>query len=295
MRSALAAEWRKLLGHTKAVSFLVWIYPLGALVLVLLLDILPALFIEAVRDLAAASPPVWTDDLLSVWNALNGFPGGTFLRMPYLAFIATAFAGEYQWGTWKNIVPRQSRTALILSKFLVLGLLLLISMTLTSLVITGGGWLQAVLFGIPYGPALADVTWGSYLQGLLMQVLVTFAGTLIVAAYAALIAMYSRSIVASLLLSVGVSIVEFSTSLLLLIVSQAVQRPNLVNIIVATPTYNLDNVRSWVVDGVGSTFGGFPGFTAVPPMWLSVVILLVWLVGLVGGTAVLFRRQDITS
>ncbi|NJK32965.1 MAG: hypothetical protein HC927_11455 [Deltaproteobacteria bacterium] len=31
MRSALAAEWRKLLGHTKAIAFLVWIYPIGAL------------------------------------------------------------------------------------------------------------------------------------------------------------------------------------------------------------------------------------------------------------------------
>lgn len=143
MHSTLTAEWRKLLGHTKAVSFLVWIYPIGALVLVVLIDILPGLFIEQVRELTAASPPLWTDDLLSVWNALNGFPGGTFLRMPYLAFIAIAFAGEYQWGTWKNIVPRQSRTALILSKFMVLGLLMLISMTLTSLVITGGGWLQA--------------------------------------------------------------------------------------------------------------------------------------------------------
>ncbi len=295
MRSALAAEWRKLLGYTKAVSFLVWIYPIGALVIVLLLDILPGLFIEAVRDLAAANPPSWTEDLLAVWNALNGFPGGTFLRMPFLAFIAIAFAGEYQWGTWKNIVPRHSRTTLILAKFLVLGTLILLALLLTSLVITGGGLLQAILLDIPYGPALDDVDMAAFWQGLLIQVLVTIVGTLIVAAYAALIAMYSRSIVASLLLSVGVGIVEFASSLMFLIAGQALQRPSLVNVIVATPTYNLDNVRSWVVDGVGSTFGGFPGFTAVPPIWLSVVILIVWLVGLVGGTVLLFRHQDITS
>lgn len=295
MRNALASEWRKLLGHTKAAAFLVWIYPVGALVLVVLLDILPSLFIDVVRELAAAAPPLWTDDLLAVWNAMNGFPGGTFLRMPFLAFIAVAFAGEYQWSTWKNIVPRQSRTALILSKFLVLGFLMLLSLTLTSLVITGGGWLQALVLDIPYGPALSGTELASYLQGLFMQVFVTFVGTLIVAAYAALIALYSRSIIASLLLSVGVSILEFSASLLLLIVSQALQRPELVNVIVASPTYNLENVRSWVVDGVGSNFGGFPGFTAVLPMWASLLILLVWLVGLLGGTALLFRRQDINS
>lgn len=295
MRSALAAEWRKLLGHMKAIAFLVWIYPVGALMVVLLIDILPGLLIDTVRDFAAMSPPRWTDDLLAVWGMMNGFPGGTFLRMPFLAFIAMAFAGEYQWGTWKNIVPRQSRTALILSKFLVLGLLMLVSLLLTSLVTAGGGWLQSVLLGIPFGPALAEVDLGAYLQGLGMQMFVTFVGTLIVAAYAALIAMYSRSILASLLLSVGVSIVEIFTSVLLLLLSQILGRPNLVNAIVITPTYNLDNVRSWVIDGVGSSYAGFPGFTAVPDLWVSVLILLLWLVGLVGGTAVLFRRQDITT
>ncbi len=295
MRSALAAEWRKLLGHRKAVSFLIWVYPIGALMIVLLVQIVPGLLIETVRQMMAADPIDWTEDLLSVWNTMNGFPGGTFLRMPFLAFIAIAFAGEYQWGTWKNIVPRQSRTALILAKFLVLGLLFLLALLLTSLVITGGGWLQAVLLGVPFGPLLVDLELLPFLQQLGVQALVTFLNTLIVAAYAALIAMYSRSIVASLLLSVGVSIVEFASSLLLLIMSQALQRPDIVNVLAATPTYNLDNVRSWLMDGVGSTFGGFPGFTAVPPMWISVLILLAWLVGLLGLTAVVFRRQDITT
>lgn len=295
MRSAFAAEWRKLLGHTKAIAFLVWIYPIGALLIVLLIQILPALLLEPVRQMMAVVPIDWTEKLLSVWNAMNGFPGGTFLRMPFIAFIAIAFAGEYQWGTWKNIVPRQARMQLIFAKFLVLATLILLALLLTSLVLAGGGWLQAVLFDIPFGPALGELDVAAFLQQTVLQVVVTFASTLIVASYAALIAMYSRSIIASLLLSVGVGIVELTSSVLLLIVSQAVQRPNLVNIIVALPTYNLDNVRSWVVDGVGSTLGGFPGFTAVPPLWLSVVIVLLWLGGLVGGTAVLFRRQDITS
>ncbi len=294
MRNALAAEWRKLLGHTEAVSLLVWIYPIGAFVLIGLFGILPTLFIESIRDFTVANPPLWTDDLLAVWNAMNGFPGGTFLRMPFLAFIAMAFAGEYQWDTWKNILLHQSRTRLVLSKFLVLGLLMLLSLMLTSLVIAGGEWLTMLLIDQPYGPALADVDLRAFLQEGVMQIFVTFLGTLIVAAYTALIAMYSRSIIASLLLSVGISIVEFSFSLLLLTASQVLQRPHIVNAIVATPTYNLENVRSWVVDGSASTFGGFPGFTAEPTIWLSVAILLAWLAGLLWLTVVVFRRQDIT-
>lgn len=295
MRSALAAEWRKLLGYTRAVSFLVWIYPVGALVIMVLFEILPAVFIDSVRELTGAAPPMWTEDLLVFWNTMNSFPAGTFLRMPFMAFIAIAFAGEYQWGTWKNILPHQSRTVLILSKFLILGLLILISLLLTSLVITASGWVTAVLLDLPYGPALNEVDLATFLQEAGMQVFVTFTGTLIVAGYAALVAMYSRSIMASLLLSVGLSIVEFASTLLLVVVSQALQRPNIVNAIVATPTYNLDNIRSWVVEGIGSTLGGFPGFTTVPPLAISLLIVLLWLVGLLGLTAVIFRRQDITT
>lgn len=295
MRSAVAAEWRKLLGHTKAVAFLVWIYPIGALVLVLLIDILPSLFIESVREFATVDPPMWTEDLLTVWNAMNGFPGGAFLRMPFVTFIAIAFAGEYQWGTWKNILPHQSRTILILSKFLVLGLLILLSLLATSLVITAAGWLKAVLLDLPYGPALSEVDWAIFLQDVVIQIIVTFTGTLIVAAYAALIAMYSRSIMASLLVSVGIGIIEFAASLILLIVSQALQRPDIVNAIVVTPNYNLENIRSWIVTGVGSNFGGFPGFTLIPTLPISLLIIVLWLVGLLSLTAYVFHRQDITT
>jgi ABC-2 family transporter len=295
MQSLIAAEWRKLLGHSKAVSFLISIYPIGAFVIVVLIGIVPPLLFESVREFTAARPRAWTDDLLSVWNAMNGFPGGTFLRMPFLAFTAIAFAGEYQWGTWKNIVPRQSRTALILTKFLILGVLIMLSLMLTSLIVTGSGWLTAVLFDVPYGPSLAELDVAAFFQEYIVQVLVTFVGTLIVAAYAALIAMYSRSILASLLLSVGITIFEFASILLLLIVGNAFNLPNLVNLFVLTPTYNLENVRSWVIDGIGSTAGGIPSFTAVPSLWISILILLLWLIGLLGLTAVIFNHQDITT
>ena len=295
MLSLISAEWRKLLGHTRAVSFLVWIYPVGALVIVMLIGILPGLLFESVRDLAAEGSRSWTEDLLSVWNAMNSFPGGTFLRMPFLAFIAVAFAGEYQWGTWKNIVPHQSRTALILTKFLILGILLVVALFLTALIITVGGWLTSVLFGASYGPALADLDVAAFVQGLAVQVFATIVSTLIIAAYAALIAMYSRSIVASLLLTVGLAILEFTTSLFLVIAAQALARPNLVNLLVATPTYNLENVRNWVIEGAASTYGGIPGLTATPSLGVSILILLLWLIGLLGGTAVVFQRQEITT
>jgi ABC-type transport system involved in multi-copper enzyme maturation permease subunit len=204
--------------------------------------------------------------------------------------------GEYQWGTWKNIVPRQARMKLIFAKFLVLATLILLALLLTSLVLAGGGWLQAVLFDIPFGPALADLDVAAFLQQSVLQVVMTFASTLIVASYAAMIAMYSRSIIASLLLSVGVGIVELTSSVLLLdcepgaATAESGQHHRGDTVLQPGQRAQLGGRMAW-----RRTFGGFPGFTAVPPLWLSVLILLVWLGGLVGGTAVLFRRQDITS
>lgn len=295
MQSMITAEWQKLLGHRKAISFLVWVYPIVAFVIVLLLSILPPLLFPSVRELANQNGRFWTNDFLAVWEAMSGFPGGTFIRMPFLAFTAIAFAGEYQWGTWKNIVPRQSRTTLILSKFFVLAVLAAVALMLTSFIITGGGWLSAVLYRVPYGPALSEVDVAAFFQGYVTQAAVTIAGMLIAAAYAALIAMYSRSIMASLLLSVGVGILEIFFALILAIVGTVTNRPSITNWFAVTPTYNLDNIRSWVVDGVGSTGAGLPGFTAVPSLTGSILIVLLWLLVLLGLTAVFFNRQDITT
>lgn len=295
MRSALSAEWRKLVGHTKAFSFLVLIFPVGALVIVLGIGILPGLLIPAVREYNAAQAGSWTDDLLMVWTMLTGFPGGTFLQMPFIGFIAVAFAGEFQWGTWKNILPGQSRTVLILAKFIVLISLILLALLATSLILTGGNWLSAIVFESQYGPPLAELEIADYLTEYFSQFMVTFASLTISAAIAAMIAMYSRSVMASVLLTVGVAIVEFSLVLLLLLAGNILNRPNMVNIFSVTPSYNLENIRSWILEGVGSNVGGMPGFTAVHPLPISVLFVIGWLVGLLMATILIFRRQDING
>ncbi|GJM42568.1 MAG: hypothetical protein DHS20C20_28500 [Ardenticatenaceae bacterium] len=295
MRSALGAEWRKLLGHTKAFSFLVLIFPVGALVIVLGIGILPGLLIPAVREYNAAQAGSWADDLMMVWTMLTGFPGGTFLQMPFIGFIAVAFAGEFQWGTWKNILPGQSRTVLILAKFIVLISLILLALMATSFILVGGNWLSSILFNSPYGPSFAEFDVAAYLTEYLSQFLVTFASLTISAAIAALIAMYSRSVMASVLLTVGVAIIEFSLVLLLLLAGNILNRPGLVNIFSGTPSYNLENIRSWILEGVGSNVGGMPGFTAVHDLPISVLIVFGWLAGLLLVTTLIFRRQDINS
>lgn len=293
--SLFRAEWQKIIGNVRAVTFLVWVYPITAFIFVLLINGVGILLSEFARDQLLVNPPLWTQRLLDVWSVFNRFPENVLIRMPFLAFTAVLFAGEYQWGTWKNIIPRRRRTALILTKFLALGLLILVALTFTSLVWWAGGWLSASLLGLPYGPEISPDVVADFGRTYMLEAAVTFVATVILAAYAALFAMASRSILASLLLSIGVGIVEFASALLLAFVGQLFATPHLVNIYAATPSYNLTNISAWISDGIGSTAGGLPGFTAVLSLSQSILVVALWVVGLVTLTAVLFQRQDITS
>lgn len=289
------AEWQKIVGHKRAITFLVWIYPISTFVLVLLMNGVGILLSDLGRFEVVQNPPLWTQRLLDVWTLFNRFPDNMFIRMPFLAFTAVLFAGEYQWGTWKNIIPRDHRVALILTKFLALGVLILVTLTLTSLIWWFGGWVSARLAGVSYGPPVSGEVLADFSRVYLLQAAVTFAATLIASGYAALFAMASRSILASLLLSIGVGIVEVASILLLLIAGQLFDRPGLVNLYAITPSYNLTNIVSWIREGVGSTAGGIPGFTAVLSLSYSVLLITLWVVGLAMLTAWLFQRQDITS
>ncbi len=293
--SLFRAEWQKIVGNARAVSFLIWIYPITALIIVLLINTVGILVSDFTRDQFLANPPLWTQRLVDIWAVFNHFPNNMFIRMPFLAFTAVLFAGEYQWGTWKNIVPRHRRSALILTKFMALGVLIIVALTLTSLVWWAGGWLQTRLVGIPYGPELNSGVLANFSRVYLLDTALTFLATLIVAAYAALFAMASRSILASLMLGIGIGIVEAASPLMLFGLGLIFDRPHLINLYVATPSYNLTNISSWINEGIGSGIGVLPGFTTVLSLPQSILIIGFWVAGLVMITAVLFQRQDITS
>ncbi len=291
--SLFRAEWQKIVGNVRAVTFLVWVYPITAFIIVLLING-AGILLPVTREQVLTNPPQWTQRLLDVWTLFNRFPNNMFIRMPFIAFTAVLFAGEYQWGTWKNITPRRQRSALILTKFVALGALIILALTLTSLVWWAGGWLQTVIVDIPYGPELNGEVVADFSRVYLLDTAVTFVATLIAAAYAALFAMASRSILASLLLSIGIGIVEVASALMFIIAGQVLDKPHLINIYAALPTYNLTNISSWINDGIGSDAGGLPGFTAVLSLPQSVLLISLWVIGLVVLTAVLFQRQDIT-
>ena len=102
MFNIFRAEWRKVFANFKLTSFLVWIIPIGYFAfqsVMILLSLFSETMTAGVEYFGSGD---WTADSLSTWNMLIFFPANLFGRMLPLAYMAVVFAGEYQWGTWKN-------------------------------------------------------------------------------------------------------------------------------------------------------------------------------------------------
>ena len=148
------AEWIKLLGNRYMSALIVWVFPVGMLAFMVVSTLFvsfAAVFGEG--DMAAElgfQDIDWTNQVISVWS----FPTGLFGRLLVLALTALVFAGEYQWNTWKAIVPRSRRVPLILVKFVTVALFIVFAFALMSILLTLGMGLVSLATGASYGPPL---------------------------------------------------------------------------------------------------------------------------------------------
>lgn len=293
MGDLLRAEWSKMFRHSLLTSALVWIYPIGAAALYGI-----GLLVVGIMVGDELEPTRWTADLPGIWGMINVFPGNVFGRLLPIAYMAIWFAGEYQWGTWKNLLPRRSRPALILSKIVALIGMISFSLFLASLVIFSIQWLRHGLAGVAYQPAL-DVD----SIRLLLKNYLWAAGSAAVtmwslAAIAAVMAVLTRSVLGAMLLSFALSIGESISMLLLILIGNFIGKPELVNLYQYMPSYNLENLRLWIMEGIA--FTAMPPeftsqFSAEPTWWLSAIFLVLWTLVWTGLAIWLFQRQDVSS
>ncbi len=297
MHNLVRAEWRKALANYKLISFLVWIIPVGIFSFFMVMIVL-SLFSRSIQaGLEFLGSGAWTTDSLDSWNMMVAFPSNLFLRLFPLAFMAVVFAGEYGWRTWKIVVPRAQRWQLILAKTVALVGLVLLSMFLTALISAVGPVAGFRLHGLAYGPEFTLQVLADFLLGTLRRAFVTVLTLTVLAGYASLAALLTRSVLGSLLAAFGVSILDNISLPLFRLVGILLDRPNLVNLYQYTPSYNLSNLLSWLVDGRAivdfapelSTSGISPG------LWISAGWLAFWIFGLLGVALVLFQRQDLTD
>lgn len=293
MRSLLRAEWDKVVKNRVLMGFLVLLIPVGQGAFVTLTIIAALISKEAALPMALTSSQQWTTDLLGPWAMITFFPINIIGRLLPLAFMAVVFAGEYEWDTWKNIIPRSDRVRLILAKYIVLIAMVAVSIMATGIISAAGFAINHSIMGMPYGPVVTWDTINEFLVVYGQQFLLGLLSLLILAGFAALAAMLTRSILGGLLVGMGFSVVEPMSLALLSFLQSIFRQPGIIKLYLAMPSFHIDNARSWFLEKMPLTANYLPDGVDIS-LALSLVLLTVWAFGLTGLAALLFQRQDIT-
>jgi len=288
------AEWVKIAGNRWVAGCLVWIFPVGALAFMIVVGVIMALSSTA-REQFFDAPAQWTEQAVAVWNIPNNPLG----RLVLLGFTAVVFAGEYQWQTWKNVVPRNRRSLLIVIKFLALGAFIVTAFVLMSILWTVGTGVLSRIAGVPYGPSLTGGVLADFAGDYALAAALAFTSTIIAAGYAALAGMLTRSILGGVLVGFAITFVENLLAPVLALIGLLLDIPRIVHLYRLTPGYNLLNVSSWINSDEAIEWtiqvSDKARYTMTDSLAFSIFVLAAWVVGLVGLTIFLFRRQDIAS
>ena len=282
MLDALSAERLKLTRH-KATWFLVWLYPMLFFILFAASVMIALAHPEAHARPATAS--AWLQQTSIIWK----LPGQTIGRYLIAAYVAVVFAGEYGWNTWKLVIPHRSRASLLAAKFAMIFLLFLAAFALTAALSLLFTWLEEIVRGRPIPDG---VTAGAILQAQGIAALSGLAPFLFTLASISLAAVLTRSMVAALVIGIVLATIEqLFVKLGPFLSSYA---PSLIwGLYHALPGYHLDNLESWIADGVAERTA-FPDGRVVALGWTtSLAIAAAWIAALTAGTFAAFKRQDI--
>jgi hypothetical protein len=286
MISLLRAEWQKITGNRPVLIFIVLFFAIFAAIATIVIVLINLATPPAFRTAAR-----WDEMILSAWLV----PGSELGRWLMLALTAVLFAGEYQWGTWKNVLLRAQRAPLVLAKFVMVNFAMLVGFGLMSIVLGIGGGLISASGLRPYEPAVTGETLSAFGRTLTLQIGLALVTTTIGAGYAAVAAIFSRSILGGIGVGFGLTFVESLLPLGLMLVGSLLRVPEIAGLYLLTPAYNIRNAGTWLLRGNGELFQ-VSGLAFGPnDLSLSLGILTAWVVGLIGLTIYLFRRQDITT
>jgi ABC-type transport system involved in multi-copper enzyme maturation permease subunit len=291
MSALFRAEWLKLAGNRWAVTFLVWIFPITGLFLSL-----GAIFIALLASINSPTElnemgqflTTWQNGFLSTW----AFPNSEIGRFTIIIFTAIVFAGEYQHGTWKNLITRRPRWMIMLNKFLTLAAFITIAFVMMSIFVGVGSIVLGQIVGHDMGVFDAS-TFGKFIRDILTQMGLTLVTTFIATGYTALAAMYSRNIIGTIFIGLLITLGEPSV-LLLVSLGRSLLGIDLFPLYLLTPSHNMSSIRNvemGMEPFVPLAPEGFVPFSLI----ISWFILVGWVVFLIALSIRNFTRQDITS
>lgn len=283
MLEAMSAEWLKLRRH-RATWMLVWIYPIGAF-------LIPLIIIMA--QLLQGSPPNtgtpdlgrWLEQHAAFWNVP---PNGT-ARFLICGYVGVVFAGEYGWNTWKLVVPHRARSSLIAAKFAIVIGLLYLAFAVAAVSLGTLTWLEDVLTGDPIPDG---ITIGGLLAAHATGLLAGLPTVLFTVALVAFLSVMTRSTTAAIIIGIVIVTLEalFFTFAPMLAMTFGGATELLFHVL---PAYHLANFPAWTMDGEGVTTP-FPSGTIVAyGQMASLAVALAWTGLLVLLTFLRFGRQDI--
>lgn len=288
MLDTMRAEWQKTRQNRWATGLAIWVFPAGALGMFTFILLIVILGVDAGR--MQLSDVRWTDQMIMAWQVATGNIFGYLLLS---AFAATIFAGESAWNTWKNLVPRRSRSRLILAKFAVAAVFVLIAFGLTSLIAGVASLILAAVMGVPVVPALDGESIRAFVALYVRVVPVSFLALMMTLAYATIASVLTRSLVFGVIGGAGIATLEFGSGALLSLLNNFTQASGVLRIQQIMPSYNLANLRALAVDGVALPITAVDGTSFVNSGAASLLVVGLWLVGLLGITILIFNRRDI--
>jgi ABC-2 type transport system permease protein len=280
MLDAVRAEALKLRRH-RATWLMVWIYPILTTLLVAGILIYGAVSAHTTGEERSAAK--WIHDSALLWNVPSSGPG----RFLIAGFSAVVFAGEYGWNTWKLIIPARARWQLIAAKWVVAFGFVTIAFIGADLILLLGDWLGGFQGDrIPQGVTLAAVaeTHWKALGYATLPILYTIA-------FAAMFAILTQSILATVILSIAMVILEGLMPFIAIWAYQYV--PGLVAALVKLlPFYHMTNLNTWA-KGAGMTLPLGPGAVVAFSWAMSFWMLMGWIAAAGAVTQARFLRQDL--
>jgi ABC-type transport system involved in multi-copper enzyme maturation permease subunit len=294
MIGLIRAEWKKAVGNHLLIAFLVWIFPVGITTFYIITLLVSLVSESAATAMADTSSGQWTTDMMGVWSFVLAFPTNVIGRLLPLAFMSVLFAGEYEWGTWRFVLPRTPREPVVLAKAGTSAFIVLLSFVVASLIVGVGQTVTHRVMDIDYGPPLTGEALLDFAGVYAWHALLGTLSLLILAGFATLGALFTRSILGALLVGLGLAVLEPMSRVILIAASRILNLPNITNLYQFAATYHLDNARSWILFDRALP-EPIHGFTAEWSLGGSLAILVIWVIGLMVSSIVIFRRQDITS
>ena len=292
MFNLFRAEWMKLTGNRWATSFFVWIFP-AIPVALMGFGIFAALLSADARESLGSDQEqmAWYSNFVFSWEIVNN----EFGRWMIAAFTAVVFAGEYQFGTWKAIVPGRQRMTVIFNKFFTILVFVLVAWIGMSLLYGIGGFILSAILGNGYGEVNSVIV-RDFINGYGVNMFVAVTSVSVAIGYAALAATITHNILSSVFIAISITFAEKGILIPLYLLNEFFH-VEVYDLYLYTPGYNLSNISKWGLDGKAYIEPIFREMSSSEPHSLgaSLLIVFVWIFGLIGLTVWRFNRQDIVS